>query len=92
MDAIRWVLLPFVYIVACVVGVWTWLTLGKFSIARCPLENVWIGAHSGNIKCSWPIEVFFVKDVLGASVLAILIVVACVQNGGVDGDHGCPCV
>lgn len=77
MPGIGWVamLIPG-FVVSNVAGIYLWLVLGDLSVALCPADRVWQGA-SGNVYCEWPLYVFFVKDMIGASVLAMLVILAC---------------
>jgi hypothetical protein len=77
LRTVRWLLFPLVYVLASAIGIWLWLELGSLSIAMCPPEKIWFGGASGNMKCHWPLPVFFVKDIIGASIVATLIVFAC---------------
>jgi hypothetical protein len=77
MQVLRWIRVPFACLIAFGIGLYIWGQLGVISLENCPPEKVWYGAASLDKKCRWPIEVFFVKDVLGASILGLCIVLAC---------------
>ena len=72
-----WFLLPVAYVAACILGIKMWLMLGSYLVVHCPPDKVWVGLASGNTKCSWPSYVFLIKDGIGATFLAISIIVAC---------------
>jgi hypothetical protein len=69
--AIRWMLVPFTYLVACGIGVWVWYSLGSLFVDRCPAELLWYGR---NRNCNGPLWAYFAKDVIGVSVIAVLAV------------------
>jgi heme A synthase len=73
----HWASLPVVYLLACALGIWAWLTLGSYVQAACPPDKRWIGLATLNAKCHYPLWVFFLKDMFGASILAILIMISC---------------
>lgn len=74
-SALVWVLLPFAYLLACVFGIWLWLKTSAFFLSFCPADKIWYGAASGDMKCKFPLWVFVLKDMLGASFLAFILVV-----------------
>ncbi len=68
---------PFVFAGAIGLGIWLWLKLGDFSLARCPPDLVWYGGASGDKKCSWPLVVYLAKDIVGAALTGALPVLLC---------------
>lgn len=68
---------PFVFAGAIGLGIWLWLKLGDFSLARCPPDLVWYGGASGDKKCSWPLVVYMAKDIVGAALTGALPVLLC---------------
>lgn len=68
---------PFVFAGAIGLGIWLWLKLGDFSLARCPPDLVWYGGASGDKKCSWPLVVYLAKDLVGAALTGALPVLLC---------------
>lgn len=73
----RWIMVPFAYALACLLGVWVWLSLGSLLQSACPSEKIWYGGSSGDAKCHFPLWVFFLKDMFGASLLAASLVLSC---------------
>ncbi len=69
-----WALLPFGYLLTCVFGIWVWLMLGSLFLSFCPAEKIWYGLASGDMKCKFPLWVFVLKDMLGVSFLAFILV------------------
>lgn len=68
---------PFVFASAIGLGIWLWLKLGDFSLARCPPDLVWYGGASSDKKCSWPLVVYLTKDIVGAALTGALPVLLC---------------
>lgn len=77
MPGISWIAM-FIpgFLISNAVGIYFWLVLGDLSVWMCPSDGVWHGV-SGNTYCRWPLYVFFAKDMVGASVLAILVILVC---------------
>lgn len=77
LNQLRWFSLPFVFIGAACLAIWLWLAFGAIAVAHCPPDLVWHGGLSGNKKCSWPLAVYLLKDMGGASAMGALTVLLC---------------
>jgi hypothetical protein len=76
-DGARWFLLPIVWVLVDVIGIWVWLSVNSYLVTFCPPEKVRNSVATADQTCDWDLWVFFVRDMSCVSFVAFFTVTAC---------------